>query len=41
MDHRLECDERYGENKVEKGNRSDGVDIFERMTRGSPLEMIT
>lgn len=41
MDHRLACDGCYGENRAEKGNVIDRVDVFERMTRRNPFEIMT
>lgn len=37
----LVCDMFYGENKAEKGNMSNRVNIFERMTKRSPFDMLT
>lgn len=37
----LVCDVCSGENKAEKGNMSNRVDVFERMTRRSPFDMPT
>lgn len=40
-DHALERTEGYAEYRAERGNVSDGVDIWRRVTRENPFEMMT